>query len=438
MTPAAAARHDAQRAGARSAIRSGSSSSAPTPTPSPWPMSPKRTQRVLGFIPTGWYPTAVRTSRRRPPGRPQRTRAAQLSESRRVRIRRSKAAPLCPTPAFAPTSTSARIQTGIALGDRSARRRGSCAEYSKTVLANSPYRDRLLEQVPRASGQRRSLPGQAARRPSSTSSTSSRRTAPTIRCSAISAKATAIRRSTLFGEKVTPESPQAGARVRAVRQLLRQRRRQRRRPQLVHRRHRARLRAEDVAQQLRRPAQALRLRRRRARGAAARRIPLDQRRQAGITHAQLRLVVQPTCARAAPTGDSRSQSVRDPILRQRHQPASTAASTSTITDVERAKIFLERPGGLRAERRNAAPHLPAARQRPHLRHGRRARSPRLSAVGRQRLRRSGMIVEAVSRSRFWATHGDLRPRRRRAERAGPRGFAPLPRLRHFALYARAA
>ena len=40
--------------------------------------------QVLGFVPTGWYPTAAQCAGRRPPGGAERQRLAQLSESQRA------------------------------------------------------------------------------------------------------------------------------------------------------------------------------------------------------------------------------------------------------------------------------------------------------------------------------------------------------------------
>jgi hypothetical protein len=45
----------------------------------------------------------------------------------------------------------------------------------------------------------------------------------------------------------------------------------------------------------------------------------------------------------------------------------------------------------------------------------------------------GMVVEAVSKSKFWPTTAIFRTGRRRAKRRRPRRLAPLSRFRHFAL-----
>ena len=85
------------------------------------------------------------------------------------------------------------------------------------------------------------------------------------------------------------QPPQAGARVRAARQLLREFGRERRRAQLVHRGHCAGLCGEAVAQRVRPPAPPLRFRRAGPGFAAARRLPVDQRRRRRHFHTQFRL-----------------------------------------------------------------------------------------------------------------------------------------------------
>ena len=99
-------------------------------------------------------------------------------------------------------------------------------------------------------------------------------------------------------------------------------------------------------------------------------------------------------------------------------------STSTITDNKRVDIWLEefrefeqRTATCRSSRSSGSATITPAARRPARR--RRARwSPTTTS-------RSGALVEAISHSRYLEGVGDLRPRGRRAERAGSRGRAPL-------------
>jgi YVTN family beta-propeller protein len=108
----------------------------------------EKRSRVLGFIPTGWYPTAVRT----------------LDDGRLVILNgrglRSYPNPQGPNPSRRPEPPHqgvasveyvGRIQTGTAsivppFSEE------ELAAYTKTVLANSPYRDQLLEHVETGEG----------------------------------------------------------------------------------------------------------------------------------------------------------------------------------------------------------------------------------------------------------------------------------------------
>ena len=178
----------------------------------------------------------------------------------------------------------------------------------------------------------------------------------------------------LFGENVTPNHHKLAREFVLLDNFYVNCRCQRRRAQLVHRRHRAGLRAEDVAQQLRRPAQALRLRRAGAGRAAARRLSLDQRRRGRRLDAQLRLLGQQQAQRRA-----RRRS-RSPACATRCWPRSPTRSYRGFDldypDVERAKVFLDGPRRVREDRQDAAADPDAPGQRPHLRHRRRARSRR--------------------------------------------------------------
>ena len=84
--------------------------------------------------------------------------------------------------------------------------RARSATRSASIELSRLHRRDAADAGRRAGGVADSRAASAIRRPSSTCSTSSARTAPTIRSSAISSRATAIRRSTLFGEDVTPNA----------------------------------------------------------------------------------------------------------------------------------------------------------------------------------------------------------------------------------------
>ena len=170
---------------------------------------------------------------------------AELSESRtgpirpsgrERRQRRSRA------------STSAHLQTGTMsvidpLTDE------ALDEYTQTALSLSPYRDANLDV--RISSRQRDL--FEARRAVADRARDLHRQGESHLRSGVRQDRQGQRRSVArcCSTNRHAQSLQAGARVRAVRQFLRQRRRERRRPQLVHRRHRAGLRAEAVAEQLR-------------------------------------------------------------------------------------------------------------------------------------------------------------------------------------------
>ena len=188
----------------------------------------------------------------------------------------------------------------------------------------------------------------------------------------------------LFGEERHAEPSQAGARVRAARQLLRELGRERRRPQLVHRRHRAGLRAEAVAEQLRAAPAALRLRGPGADRRAAGGVSLDQRRTRPASPCATSATSWTTGRRRAPGRAADRRPCATPCWR-RSPTATTAASTSTYPDVERAKVFLRGAGRVREDRPDAAPDAGAPGQRPHLRHRAGQDRPALRR-GRQRLR----------------------------------------------------
>ena len=150
---------------------------------------------VRGLIPTGWYPTAVALD---PTGR-----AALHRQRLRIRIDRADV-----PPGAGPQLHGSRRRR---LDSRRARTRGSsraspsrCATTTtccrrddvKSASHDDDDRDDATTTDTRSARTANPIPmhpGRAARR-SSTSSTSSRRTAPTIRCSATCRRATAIRR----------------------------------------------------------------------------------------------------------------------------------------------------------------------------------------------------------------------------------------------------
>ena len=117
---------------------------------------------------------------RRPARGAERPRLAIVIRIRKDRIPRKPAEPV--HLGVKAVEYVGRIQTGTAsfidpITDQRLR------EYSKTVLANSPYRDARLDDAG-TGGEARFPIIRARRHRSSTSSTSSRKTAPTIRCSA--------------------------------------------------------------------------------------------------------------------------------------------------------------------------------------------------------------------------------------------------------------
>ena len=217
--------------------------------------------RVEGFIPTGWYPTAVRVL-------PSGTLVvlngkgtALLCESQRTRPRSPRGTGACRARPW--YEYVGAMQTGTAswidpfTGEATGR-------LDREAIANSAY-------TRRQAGRARSAAAHPARH-------LHRAREPHLRPGA--GRHEGGQRRPLAGavrRKGHAQPAQAGARVRAAGQLLRERRRERRRPQLVHRGHRPGLRAEDVAQQVRQPAQVLRFRRAGPGLAAAGRLPVDQR-----------------------------------------------------------------------------------------------------------------------------------------------------------------
>ena len=179
---------------------------------------------VLGFIPTGWYPTAAPALPDGRAGGPERQGLAQLSESQGAESdlstrARSRGAPAdqyvgriqTGSASFIAPITEQQLRSYHGRGDGEfALQRREAGQPDPLALLRSEHviyivkENRTYDQVLGDIGKGKSDPSLM-----------------------------------LFGEKVTSQSSQAGARVRAARQLLRERRRERGRAQLVHRRDRA-------------------------------------------------------------------------------------------------------------------------------------------------------------------------------------------------------
>ena len=241
----------------------------------------------------------------------------------------------------------------------------------------------------------------ASRRRSSTSSTSSARTAPTTRSSATwrgqrRPEPLALRRGR------DAERPRARARVRAVRQLLRGRRGELRRPRLLDRRPTP-------------PTSSRRSGRRTTAAAAARYLS-----EGGgeIRNAYGNLTAPPT----ATSGTSRSarrgvgaqlrrvrvvadeaggagRRPRCPVSRARCTRAYPPYDLDDPRQPARRRVARGVPPVREGGRAAAAQHHPA-RQRPHRRHARPA-GPTPRAMVAENDLALGRLVEAISKSRFW-------------------------------------
>ena len=97
----------------------------------------------------------------------------------------------------------------------------------------------------------------------------------------------------------------------------------------------------------------------------------------------------------------------------------------TIPDNKRVDVWLEEFKTVRAVGRAAAPEHHPARQRPHRGHARQL--PDAARDGRRERRRARPRRRGDHQQSVLEGVGDLRPRRRRAGGAGPRGHAPLDR-----------
>ena len=259
---------------------------------------------VEGFIPTGWYPTAVRVLPIGNAGGAERPRAALASRTPTDRIPRAGPSPCTKASRPAgirgphpdrhgildrpsPTTQLAGIdQDGprqFALPRRQAGRRPTRFPPIQHVIyivkENRTY-DQVLGDMKEGNGD------------------------PSL---------------VLFGENVTPNQHKMAREFVLLDNFYVNCRRERRRPQLVHRGHRPRLRPEDVAQQLRQPPQQLRLRR----AGARRSLPpagylWTNAVGAGLSIRNFGYMAQ-NRPEPAPDGDQ-IETVRDPVLSQGHQP----------------------------------------------------------------------------------------------------------------------
>ena len=203
----------------------------------------------------------------------------------------------------------------------------------------------------------------------------------------------------LFGENVTPESPQDRQRVRAARQLLRQLRRQRRWPQLGHRGHRAGLHHQLSPNSYagrRKDATTYEGQE------TANRPPAGylwtNAHEAGITMRELRLLRQQPQDRRS-RWESDIERSRDPVLGPVTNPNYRAFDLD-YPDIERAKVFIKDLGEFENDGQMPQAAADAHGQRSHLRSRcRESRAAiRWSADNDQGV---GMVVEAVSKSQFW-------------------------------------
>ncbi len=201
----------------------------------------------------------------------------------------------------------------------------------------------------------------------------------------------------LFGEKVDAELPQAGARVRAARQLLRELRRQRRRPQLGHRRHCARFHAAHVAEPVCRAQQDLQLRRRGAGEFASRRLHLDQRRPG--RHLAARITdTSPKTGPNPPPMEARSRACAIPFC-SKVTNLDYRSFDLDYPDVERAKVFLDDLGDWQKD--GMMPQLLIMRMgNDHTSGTTPGKIAPLSASA-DNDQGVGMVVEGVSKSRYW-------------------------------------
>ena len=420
LRPDAPPGQHAQRARPLARRRAPCSSRTPTTTRWRWWTSAAPGEsRPSGFIPTGWYPTGVGLRRLR--RATSSCSAARASPPRRTRAGRSPVD--CP---------SAR--------GRAVHRRAS----SSGALSVLPRPDpEALERMTRARlrperGQRRgrrrgprcgprARPSRAAEapRPSSTSSTSIRENRTYDQVLGDLPRGNGDPNLTLFGEEVTPNAHALARGVRALRQLLRGRRGEPRRPLVLDGRLRDRRQREDLAHELRRAGRPL-PGRGRATGCAtptatSRRPPggylWDFAARAGVSVRSY--------GEFAALGRRRAGPVRAsvPGLEGKVHP-SYAPFDLSIPDGERVDTWLEE--FRRFEKDGGLPRLNIFHLgNDHTEGTQAGQAARRARWWPRTTVALGRLVEAISKSRFWPRVGDLRPGGRRAERAGPRGRPPL-------------
>ena len=418
-----AGRIDAQRASRSRPTAGRCSSPTPTTTPSPSSTCRSRARR--------WCRDGSRSAGIRPA-------SCSIATARRLFVLDGKgltgmANPRGPQPGGARVDGAVfgRDVPGQRLGDPAADRRGARADDRQGPRAHA-----LLRRAPAGAGQRArrladSAPGRRAvadqarllRHPREPHLRSGpRRPAEGQRRSV----ADALRRGR------HAQRARAARRVRDVRQLLRGRRGQLRRPRVLHRRLRHRLRREDVAGQLRPPRGAVPERRglqdaqpvRQHRGAA--------RRATSGTSPSAPNVIVPQLRRVRRTGTSTGRKMvasvpgLDGHIHPTYPPFDMA-----IPDVKRIEVFAEE-----FKQFDAAGTVPRAvdpppAARPHQRH-----QPRRASTPTRDDRRQRPGARPAGRrhlaQRDLEGVGDLRPRRRRAERAGSRRRAPLDPARRSA------
>ena len=379
----------------------------------------KTRSRVAGFIPTGWYPTAARV----------------LADGRLVvlngRGSRSYPNPKGPVPLeSAAPSHRRRSPTRIrrqhpdrhGVRDRSVHRRSTSTSTPKPCIANSPYRDEQLDARNVAGGSViHSAPGDPSPIEHVIYIVKENRTYDQVLGDLGKGNGdpslVAVRRER------RAQSPQAGARVRAVRQLLRQRRRQRRRPQLVHRGHRPGLRAEacgPTATAGRR--KLLRLRRRRARHRPPAGYIWTNALAAGLTVRNYGEFVDEHASKPDPTA-IRSTASRDPALAPDHQPE-LPRLRSRLSRRRARQGVPRRPARVRSQRAPCRGCMFLRLGNDHTSGPPPGKIAPLSAVADNDYA-LGMIVEGGLEEPVLAEDGHLRARRRRAERPRSRRFAPL-------------
>ena len=305
---------------------------------------------LQGFLPTGWYPTAAR----------------QLPTGALVVF----------------NGKGERIQTGsMSIVEDFA---DNLPEHTKTVLADSPYRDTVLE-TPRPD-------------------------LPQVEHVVYIIKENLTYDQvlgdlgigngdpslTVFGEKVSPNHHKLAREFVLLDNFYVSADVRRGRAQLVDCGNRARIRSENVAEQLRRAAEALRLRRRRSRRAASGGLSMDERGAEGGRDSELRLV-----GRQHYPGAGRGPqiaAVRDPVL-AKVTCMEYRGFDLDYPDVERVKPFLKELA--QAERNGKLAQLILLKiPNDHTSGAAAGKVSALSAVTDNDAA-LGTVVEALTKSRFW-------------------------------------